>query len=71
MHDAPAGMQEFAQRVWPLGHAPPQVDPSHVAVPPAGAEHAEHEVPQDAGEALSTQASSHAWKPMAHVKLQR
>jgi hypothetical protein len=36
------------------GHRPPQVWPSHVAVPPVGAAHVEQDVPQWAGIMLST-----------------
>jgi hypothetical protein len=50
-------MQVPAQSFWPSGQAPPQVVPSQVAVPPAGAMHAEHEPPQLIGDVSSRHAA--------------
>jgi hypothetical protein len=43
-------MHTPAQSFWPSAQAPPQVVPSHVAVPPAGATQAEQEPPQLCGD---------------------
>jgi hypothetical protein len=61
-------MHTPAHSLWPAGHVPPQVLPSHVAVPPSGAGQGSQDVPQVATSALSTQSSSQAWKPSAQVK---
>src|SRR3954468_4169484 len=42
----------------------PQLDPSHVGVPPAGAEHGSHRVPHVAGDVLSTQPAAHMCLPV-------
>lgn len=57
-----------AHRVWPGGHVPPQVLPSHVAVPPTGVGQGSQDVPQVATSASSTQSSPQAWEPSAQVK---
>ena len=59
MHFCDVEMQVPAQRCLPSGHTPPQVWPSQVAVPPAGAAHAEQDVPQWVGIVLSTHWPSH------------
>jgi hypothetical protein len=48
------GIQLPAQSACPTGHAAPQLWPSQVAVPPVGAVQAVQEVPQLAGNVLST-----------------
>jgi hypothetical protein len=71
MHDAPPGMHAFAHTFCPGGQLAPHDAPSHVAVPPAGAGQAVHDVPHDAGDLSSTQRPLQAWKPAAHVKPHR
>ena len=61
-------MQVPAHRVWPAGHVPPQVLPSHVAVPPTGVGHGVQDVLQVATSALLAQIASQAWKPSVQVK---
>jgi hypothetical protein len=50
--------------------APPQLWPSHVAVPPVGGVHGAHDMPQLAGNLLSTHRPSQTWKPPLHVRPQ-
>jgi hypothetical protein len=45
----------------PVGQVPPHVVPSQLAVPPVGAMHAVHDVPQFAGSMFDTQASPQRW----------
>jgi hypothetical protein len=71
MQDAPFAMHAFAHTFWFDGQLAPQAAPSHVAVPPAGAGQAVHDVPHEAGDLSSTQRPLHAWKPAAHVKPHR
>jgi hypothetical protein len=53
VHSVAWEMQVPAQSFWPSGQAPPQVVPSQVAAPPAGATQAEHEAPQLCGDVSS------------------
>jgi hypothetical protein len=71
MHDWPSGMHTLAHGFWVGGQLEPHFVPSQVAVPPWGAAHAEHDVPQLAGERSSAQVPLQAWRPMAHVNPQR
>jgi len=58
----PVRMQSPAQIFWSPGHCAPQLVPSHVARPPAGAGHGVHaEVPQDAAELLSAHTPLQPW----------
>jgi hypothetical protein len=64
------GMHAPAHSCWPPGHAPPQLWPSQVALPPIGAEHASQDLPQWAGSLSSTHWPPHRWKPVWHARLQ-
>jgi hypothetical protein len=67
MHAWALAMQSFAQIFCPLGQVAPQVPFVHVALPPLGAAHGEHEEPQDAIEVLSPQTlPPQRWYPVEH-----
>jgi hypothetical protein len=51
----------------PWSQAMPQLAPSQVAAPFAGAGHGVHAVPQCAGSASLTHASAHPWNPSAQT----
>ena len=55
--DAPT--QAPPQTCIPVGQALPHLEPSQVALPPIGAEHGVHEVPQVASSLSLAQASPH------------
>jgi hypothetical protein len=70
MQGCDVGMHAPAHSCLPSPQSPPQLWPSHVAVPPAGAGHASQDAPQWAGDLLSTHWPPHRWKPLLHVRLQ-
>jgi hypothetical protein len=58
-----AGMQLPAHGFSPLGQLMPHLVPSHVASPPFGGWHAEHDPPHVLGSRLLTQAAPHSCCP--------
>jgi hypothetical protein len=60
-----SGTHAPAQSFWSLGQAPPQVVPSHVAMPPTGGAHAVQELPQVCTDVSTTQAAPQRWWPAA------
>jgi len=69
MHVWVDGMQAPAHSCRPMSQAPPQIWPSHVAVPPVGGVQGAHDMPQLAGDLLSTHWPLQTWKPPSHVRL--
>jgi hypothetical protein len=61
MHAAAASMQTLAQSFWLVGQRAPHIVPSHVAEPPCGGAHAEHDVPHEAVDALRAQLPLQTW----------
>ena len=55
------------QRTFFPWHFIPHVSFTHVAVPPAGAGHGEHDAPHDAGSVLLTHLPAHAWNCTLHA----
>jgi hypothetical protein len=67
MHAFCMGMQVPAHGFCPSGQRTPHLDPSHVASPPVGAKHGEHDPPHVLGSTLLTQALSHSCWPCGHA----